>query len=65
MLIWIANTKMGICIYTKIQPFPFAHVHLIIEMMCLYFQDVSELNDIHVPFTIGYKPHLNYNPWFH
>jgi hypothetical protein len=27
---WIANTKKGVGVYTKIQPFPFAHGHSII-----------------------------------
>jgi len=27
---WIANTKKGIGLYTKIRPFPFTHGHLII-----------------------------------
>jgi len=26
---WIANTKEGIDVYTKIHPFPFAHGHLV------------------------------------
>jgi hypothetical protein len=50
---WIAKTRKGIGVYTKIWPFPFAHGHLVIQMMCFYFQNASEDNEIHVSFTIG------------
>jgi len=30
--------KKGVGVYTKIQPFPFAHGHLVIQMMCFIFK---------------------------
>jgi hypothetical protein len=30
--------KKGVSVYTKIQPFPFAHGHLVIQMMCFVFK---------------------------
>jgi len=53
LLTWIVNTKKGIGVYTKIQPFPFAHGHLSHLNDVFYFQDASKDNGIHVPFTIG------------
>jgi len=35
---WVVNLKEGIGNYTKIQPFPFAHGHLITQMMCFIFK---------------------------
>jgi hypothetical protein len=30
LLTWIANTKIGVGVYTKIQSFPFTHWHFVI-----------------------------------
>jgi hypothetical protein len=37
-IVWIANTKKGVGVYTKIRPFPFAYGHLVIRMMCFIFK---------------------------
>jgi len=52
-LVWIVNIKRGIGIYTKTMPFLYAHGSCIIRMMCFIFQDVGEVNGIHIPSTIG------------
>jgi hypothetical protein len=52
LLTWIPNTKDGVGVYIKIQPFPFAHGHLIIQMMCFSFK-CERSYGIHDPFTIG------------
>jgi hypothetical protein len=38
LLTWITNTEKGIGVYTKIQPFPFAPGHSVIQMMCFIFK---------------------------
>jgi hypothetical protein len=51
--IWIINIRGGIGVYTKTPPFLSAHGSCIIQMMCFIFQDVGEVNGIHIPSTIG------------
>jgi hypothetical protein len=49
---WITNTKEGVGIYIKIQPFPFTQAFNHPNDV-FYFQDANEDNGIHVPFIIG------------
>jgi hypothetical protein len=49
---WIINTQKGVGFYSKIWPFP-SHMALNHPDDVCYFQDASEDNGIHVPFTIG------------
>ncbi len=53
MFTQIANRKKGVGVYTKFWPFPFADGHFSHPNDVFYFQDASEDNGIHVPFTIG------------
>jgi hypothetical protein len=52
-LVWIVNIKGGIDIYTKTMPFLSAYGSCIIRMMCSIFQDLGEVNGIHILCTIG------------
>jgi hypothetical protein len=53
LLIWIVNIRGGIGVYTKTLPFLSTHGTCIIRMMCFIFQDVGEVNGIHIPSTIS------------
>jgi hypothetical protein len=50
---WIEITRgtFGACIGTW--RFPFSRGFVLILMMFFYFQDISEMNGIQIPFTIG------------
>jgi hypothetical protein len=52
LLTLITNTKEGIGVYKKIQPFPFAHGHFNHPYDVFYFQNACEVNGIQIPFTI-------------
>jgi hypothetical protein len=51
LLIWITNTIEKVGIYKRIWSFPFAWAFSYPDDV-FYFQNASEDNGIHVPFTI-------------
>jgi hypothetical protein len=57
--------KKGVGVYTKIQPFPFAHGHLVIQMMCFIFKMQVMIMGFMSHSQKGYKSHFNCMPWFH
>jgi hypothetical protein len=51
--IWIKNILKKVNIYTPTLQFQFGFELYNIRKMCLFFQDVGEINETQVPFTIG------------